>query len=67
MVYTLTINRAIFYEGTVDIKAESPEEAKRKYFRPNPEWNEHLIFDDEIDWDEYNAEYTVLNVTEKEG
>ena len=65
MIYTLTIHRAIFYEGTVDIEAESSEEAKRKYFRPK--WYEDIIFDDEIDWEEYDAEYWVRNVTEKEG
>lgn len=65
MIYTLKIRRTILDEGTVDIEADSLKEAKRKYFEPK--WNEDLIFDDEIDWEECNRQYEIIYATKKEG
>ena len=65
MVYTLTINRTIEYIGTVEIEAESKEDAERKYLNPDYRKGEYLIFDDEIDWDDVGAEYHIDSIEEK--
>lgn len=58
--YKLTIMRTIRDCGTVIIEADSPEEAEEKYFRPKQ--NEHVIFDDEIEWDNMSYAYDVFDI-----
>lgn len=60
MKYRLTIKRTREDFGTVEIEAESIEDAERRYLNPN--WDEEIIFDDEIEWDEDDGEYEVTDV-----
>ena len=62
MKYRLTIKRTREDFGSVEIEAQNAEEAERKYLNPN--WDEELIFDDEIEWDEDDGEYEVIDVEE---
>lgn len=64
MKYRLTIKRTREDFGTVEIEAESVEDAKRKYFEPDYSKGEEVIFDDEIDWDEDDYDYELTDVEE---
>lgn len=57
MVYTLEITRTRRDVGHVQIEADSPEEALRKYWEPDFGKGEVFIWDCDIDWDEGNGEY----------
>ena len=58
MLYTLEITRIRRDVGHVQIEADSPEEALRKYWEPDFDKGEDFIFDCDIDWyDEDEGEY----------
>lgn len=50
--YKLKITRTRVDYGYVLIEAASDDDAIRKYFEPDINKGEDLIFDDEIDWDD---------------
>lgn len=56
--YVVKVVRNTVDVGYVTIKADSAAEAVRKYYYPEPD--EDLIFDEDIDWEETEVEYTAL-------
>ena len=64
MKYKLLIERKITHIGSVEIEAESKEDAERKYWEPDYRKEEEIIFDSEIDWDEIGADYEIVRIEE---
>lgn len=69
--YALKITRTRTDVGYVTIPAESEEDALRKYWVPEVNKGEHLIFDDEINWfdldgGDYKAEIYYATITRDE-
>lgn len=64
MKYKLLIERKITHIGSVEIEAESKEDAERKYWEPDYRKGEEIIFDSEIDWDEIGADYEIVKIEE---
>lgn len=64
MKYKLLIERKITHIGSVEIEAESKEDAERKYWEPDYSKGEEIIFDSEIDWDEIGADYEIVKIKE---
>ena len=57
MKYTLRIKRTVTDIGYVDIEADNPSDALRKYWSPDYSKGEYVIFDDEIKWDDGAVDY----------
>lgn len=55
--YTVKVIRNTIDVGYITIKANSAAEAVRKYYYPIA-GVEDIVFDDEIDWEETEMEYT---------
>ena len=64
MKYKLLIERKITHIGSVEIEAESKEDAERKYWEPDYRKGKEIIFDSEIDWDEIGADYEIVKIKE---
>ena len=64
MKYRLFIKRTIETLGCIEIEAESKKDAERKYWEPDFDKGEHLIFDDEIEWDVEQSDYEITNIQE---